>query len=54
MKLSTYRKQIDRNKVTLDGEYYYKAEDVDEILDEIDSTLRDVNSKIDDITDGLY
>lgn len=54
MKLSTYRKQIDRTKVTLDGNDYYKAEDVDEILDEIDSNLRTVTNTIEEITDGLY
>ena len=54
MKRSAYREQIKRSEITLDGEYYYKAEDVNEILDEIDSMLREVTSNIEYITTGLY
>lgn len=54
MKLSEYREDVKRDKITLDGEDYYVAAYVDEVLDLIDSTLRNVNSKINDITDGLY
>jgi uncharacterized protein YlzI (FlbEa/FlbD family) len=54
MKLSEYREDVKRDKITLDGEDYYVAEYVDEVLDEIDSDLRDIARVIDNLTTGLY
>jgi hypothetical protein len=54
MKLSEYRADVKRDKITLDGEDYYVAAYVDEVLDLIDSDLRDVSRVIDNLTTGLY
>lgn len=54
MKLSKYSDKLRKREITLKGEDYYKAEDVNEILEEIDLRLSEVITKIEEITDGLF
>ena len=54
MRYSEYRDRIAEDSVEVDGDHYYSADVVLEVLDEIESNLNAIKDKIEDITVGLY